>query len=251
MGTFLKKEFDTLLNSVAITTDNRIIPAAHMLHKGHENSRNNCMFLDLVKRYVPVGWNKTRIMCDQFSKLEGDILKVSGTEALTCSIHLLKCIQKRISGSMGDNFKIFIHSLDKEECSKSQKEIEKLFHDSAKTVKNPTWKKVAEKLHLFCRSHRTDSFEQFTTNSVEQFHSYIGKLKRGNMINLISQLSMMQLSGLNSLAHGNEGGTPFTTFGSTILSVNISLALLFSVEMGEGSFFLLLQQERETLTYMR
>lgn len=57
-GTFLKKEFDTLLNLVATTTDNRIIPVAHMLHKGHDNGRNTCMFLDFVKRYGPVEWNK-------------------------------------------------------------------------------------------------------------------------------------------------------------------------------------------------
>lgn len=235
-GTFLKKQFGTLLNLVAVTTNNRIIPLAHMLHKGNENNKNTCVFLDLVKRYIPVDWNKTHLMCDQSSVLEGSILKVMGSEPLTCSIHLLRNLVKHTHGNVIEHFKTFLYTLDKDECSRAQKEIEKSFHEKARTSKNATWKKVSEKPHLFCRSHRTDAFEQFTTNAVEQFHSSIGTLKRGNMINLVSQLSMIQLSGLNELAYSNKDDPRFSKFGAVILSINISLALLFSVEIGEGSF---------------
>ncbi|GMM55917.1 hypothetical protein DAKH74_025330 [Maudiozyma humilis] len=52
-ATSLDGHFGTLLNLVVITTDNRVVPIAHMIHMGKENNRNSTLFLGLVKKCIP------------------------------------------------------------------------------------------------------------------------------------------------------------------------------------------------------
>lgn len=48
-GTHVESHFDILLNLLAITTNNNIIPIGHILHINNENTENTILFLALVK----------------------------------------------------------------------------------------------------------------------------------------------------------------------------------------------------------
>lgn len=137
-GTHLKNHFDTILNLVAVTTNNRVIPIAHMLHVNNENTKNTKLFLALVKKDIPFDWDKINIMCDQSSALERGIATVFGKVGMTCSVHLLKNVMKHTSGRVYRLFTTYCQSLESEESLQARDELIGHFHDSAKTGRNLT-----------------------------------------------------------------------------------------------------------------
>lgn len=236
-GTFLKGKFGTLLTICGITIDNRVLPLAHMLHEGSENKSHSILFLTLVKKYVPLDWKKTIIMSDQSKSFEGASQAVFKRALHTCSVHLLRNIIRNCSGNVTALFHEMLHTLDPEKRKLAKRQLLKQFHPSAAKRSHPTFNKVSENPRLFCRSLRKDGFEQFTTNPVEQFHSTIKQLKDGCVVNLVSQLSMLQLSAFNRLSVENNLEYPkMSGFGSVVISLNIALALTMKIQRHGRTF---------------
>lgn len=109
-------DYRTLLNLVAITCDNGVIPIAHMLQKSGEKKKkkkkNTTLFLRLVKKYIALEWDKIEKICDQLLSLEKGIYHAFSKHALTRSIHLYKCVVKHKSKGTYTPFFTMMSSLD-------------------------------------------------------------------------------------------------------------------------------------------
>ena len=124
-----------------------------------------------------------------------------------------------------------VHTLVDQVREEAQGKILDMFYDKVSTRGVPTYEKVYNQTNLYCRSQRRDGFEQYTTHPVEQFHSTIKSVKEGSVVNLVSQLSMIELSAFNALSKENDVEEPtLSGFGLVIISLNIAMALTMKVE---------------------
>lgn len=222
--------YKTILNLVGITCDNRFIPIAHMLQSCSETIEHTTIFLNLVKKYIPILWDDFDIMCDLSVALEKAIPTVFGRDALTCSVHLYKDVVKHASEDSYKPFFTMMNTLDEKVRSEANEELIGQFNEGGVSNKNHAYVKVSSAQSTFCRSLRRDNFDLFTTNAVKQFRSCLDKIKRGNLINFLSHTLTLQANALNKLTFENSTMvSQFTSFGEVMLSLNIAMALLFTV----------------------
>lgn len=184
-GTFLKGQFETLLTICGITVDNRVLSLAHMLHGGAERKINSILFLKLVKKYVPLNWDGAHIISNQSKAFESAHETVFGEESYTCIVHLLRNVMTSTLGNGTTLFHGMVQKLDERTRNHARDALLDMFPETSRNPNHPTYNKISSKAELYCRSLRTDGFEQFTTNPVEQFHSTIKALKKGGAVNMI------------------------------------------------------------------
>lgn len=176
-------------------------------------------------------------MCDQSVSLEKGVNRALSRDALTFSIHLYKNIVKHTDKGTYIPFFEMMNTLDTKVRIDANNKLLGKFSDSAISNKIATYLKVSDNQNLFCRSLRRDDFDLFTTNAVEQFHSFLTKIRKGNLINLLSQTLTLQANASNKLNLENTlMAEQLTPFGEVMLSFNIALALLFKVTQ-EGLHF--------------
>ncbi|GMM56264.1 hypothetical protein DAKH74_028800 [Maudiozyma humilis] len=124
-----------------------------------------------------------------------------------------------------------IHAIDKEIKEGTKSKLLEMFHGKTRNPEHSTYKKVYSQANLNCRCQRTDRFEQFTANPVEQFQSTIRSVKEASVDNLVSQLSMIKLITFNAPSKMNDVDEPILSgFGRAVILLNVALALTIKFE---------------------
>ncbi|CCD27234.1 uncharacterized protein NDAI_0K00430 [Naumovozyma dairenensis CBS 421] len=199
-GIFLRGYLKTLINIVGMRTDYRSIPLAHLFTTSHETTKACRIAIQLLKRNVDLDWSAANFMCDQGKGLESAIREEHGKEALTCVTHLSKNLIRNAKGRVIEAFQAATHTVDPQVYEESINELIKKIRESKRDSGNSTFKKLTENPRSFSRLKRDwPHWEIFTTNPVEQFHSFINVLKRGSLVNMIVNLTSFQISCHNRL----------------------------------------------------
>lgn len=203
-----------------------------MLHEGAEKKEHTILFLELIKKYVPLDWNTTRMMSDQAKSFESAHMAVFHEPIYTCSVHLLRNIIIHTKGHVTALFHKMVHTLVDQVREEAQGKILDMFHDKVPTRKLPTYEKVCNQTNMHCQNQRRNGFEQYTTNPVEQFHSTIKSVKEVRKcwqsgISIINDC----FSTFNALSKGEDVDEPrLSGFGRVVISLNIAMALTMKVE---------------------
>ena len=225
--------FPTLLSMLAISTENRVFNLGHMLYRGNTHKKHTRFFLDLMKQCLNIEWSKMRFMCDQSVTLEESISYAFNRPALVCTHGLAKNLHTLSGGTLGNEVYDMVHTLDINVHQQQQARVLQALGETTRVAAPVTYNRLKECIKDMSRCGRDDNFDIVTKHDIEPFQRLLGSLHRGNTVNLITQLAMIQLRSCLVLASENDIYSPvITKLGEDIISLNIALALTMKVKPG-------------------